>query len=263
MKLAVSGKGGVGKTTLVSLLARLYAEEGHKVIAIDADPDANLASALGFPAELARSIVPISEMKDLIEERTGAKPGTMGGIFRLNPRVDDIPERYSARYHDVRLLVMGTVKKGGSGCVCPESVLLKSLVRYLLLERSQVVLMDMEAGVEHLGRGTAEAVNAMIVVVEPGLRSVETAHTIAALAGDIRIPHVFAVGCKVRSESDREFILRSLPDVPVLGYLSYSPLAIEADLAGKSVYDLDAGLVAEARTIKAMLGELLAVRSHF
>ncbi|MBI4301335.1 MAG: AAA family ATPase [Chloroflexi bacterium] len=256
MKLAITGKGGVGKTTLASLLAYLYAAEGNTVLAIDADPDANLASALGIPPEEASRINPISELKDLIEERTGAKPGTIGGFYKLNPRVDDIPERFSFTKDGVKLLVMGTVKQGGGGCVCPESVLIRSLVSHLLLRRSEVVIMDMEAGVEHLGRGTTEAVDAFIVVVEPGRRSLQTAAAIKSLARDIGIQRCYVVGCKTTNTADRQFILDNATDFEVLGFLNYSPKIIEADLKGLSVFDVDPQAVAEAREIKIKLEEL-------
>jgi CO dehydrogenase maturation factor len=258
MKLAVTGKGGVGKTTLSSLLARLYADEGYTVVAIDADPDANLATALGFPQDLADSITPIADMKELVEERTGMKPGTIGGFFSLNPRVDDIPDRFSANYNGVKLLEMGTVKKGGAGCVCAENTLIKSLVRHLLVQRKEVVIMDMVAGVEHLGRGTAAAVDALLVVVEPGQRSIETARTVARLAADLGIARYYVVGCKVRSDHDRQVIQQALPEMTILGYLPYSPLAVEADLAGKSAYDMAPDLVAAAREIKARLDAMQA-----
>lgn len=252
-KLAISGKGGVGKTTLAALLAYLYAGEGRTVLAIDADPNANLASALGVPPELARQIVPIAEMEELIAERTGTTPGTYGGIFKMNPRVDDIPERFSITHRGIRLLVMGTVDKGGSGCVCPESVMLKTLVTHLLLSREEVLIMDMEAGIEHLGRGTASAVDAFIVVVEPGLRSIGTAKTIRKLAADIGLHKLYVVGNKVRSEEDRAFIAEHLADETILGYLPYSARAIEADLQGKAIFDVDPRLVEEARKIKERL----------
>ncbi|MDP2936815.1 MAG: carbon monoxide dehydrogenase accessory protein CooC [Dehalococcoidia bacterium] len=253
MKLAITGKGGVGKTTLSSLLARVYAQEGRTVLAIDADPDANLASALGFSPEEFSQIIPVSEMAELIEERTGAKPGTTGGFFKINPRVDDIPDRFSASRDGVKLLIMGGVKKGGGGCICPESVLLRSLVTHLILYRKDVVIMDMEAGIEHLGRATAQSVDAFIVVVEPGQRSFQTARSIRTLAGEIGIERCFVVGSKVRGEDDRKLIADSLPDFTMLGFLSFSPLVQRADMLGQSVYDIDPGAAQEAREIVARL----------
>jgi CO dehydrogenase maturation factor len=152
MKIAITGKGGVGKTTTSSLLAWTFAAEGKKVIAIDANPDANLATALGFSTEEVHHITPIAELKELIEERTGAKSGSYGTFFKANPKVDDIPERFSLQKNGIKLLVMGTVKRGGSGCLCPEATLIKSLLSHLVLSRSEVVIMDMDAGVENLGR---------------------------------------------------------------------------------------------------------------
>ena len=252
-KIAISGKGGVGKTTLAGLLAHIYAGRGQKVLAIDADPDANLASALGFPEELVARITPIADMEQLIAERTGAQPGGYGGFFKLNPRVDDIPDRFCAIHRDIKLLVMGTVKKGGGGCICPESALLKNLVRYLLVQRSEVVIMDMEAGIEHLGRGTAEAVDALIIVVEPGRRSLQTAQAIWGLAGDIGLERIYVVGNKVRDQTDRDFITQNLPGYQIIGFLSATPKAVEADLKGVSVFDLDKGIVEEAEVIADVL----------
>ena len=196
MKLAVSGKGGVGKTTFASLLIRTFNETGKRVLAIDADPDANLAAGLGI--ENAADIVPISEMKELVFERTGAQPGSIGGFFKLNPKVDDLPDSLSATYENIKLMRLGGVKKGGSGCICPESTLLRALVMHIVLARDEVVVMDMEAGIEHLGRATAKAVDRLIVVVEPGRRSIDTAEHIRKLATEIGLNHIAVVGNKVR-----------------------------------------------------------------
>lgn len=255
MKIAITGKGRVGKTTLASLLAHIYAQEGEKVLAIDADPSPNLASALGFPPHLVAEIVPIAQMGALIAERTGARPGTTGGFFTLNPKVDDIPDRFSATYRGIRLLEMGGLKKGGSGCLCPENALLKSLMVHLILDRSEVVILDMEAGVEHLGRGTAQAVDAFLIVVEPGQRSLQTARLIRDLASDLGVLNLYLVGNKVRHEEDRRFIDRNSPGVPLLGYLSADPKVIEADLQGMAVFDAAPKLVEEARDIWQRLKE--------
>jgi CO dehydrogenase maturation factor len=237
MKIAVSGKGGVGKTTFAVFLIRALADQGKRVLAIDADPDANLAQALGV--ENADQIVPISQMKSLIEERTEAKPGTMGAFFKLNPKVDDLPERLSVEIDGVKLMVMGGVKTGGAGCVCPESTLLKNIVRHVVLSRDEAVVLDMEAGLEHLGRGTAMSVDRLVVVVEPGRRSIETANQIRKLAGDIGIRRLVFVGNKIRSEKDEKFLLEQMPDFQFLGFIPFQSEIIEADLEGAPPYKKD------------------------
>jgi CO dehydrogenase maturation factor len=254
-KIAISGKGGVGKTTLAALLAHIYAERGISVIAIDADAAGGLAEALGLPRELAAQVTPISEMDDLIYERTGAKPGAPGGFFSLNPRVDDIPERFSVSHQGIRFLRLGAIESGGSGCICPESALLRALVTHLLLYNEEMLILDMEAGVEHLGRATAQAVDAFLVVVEPGQRSLQTAARVEKLAGDIGIKRVYAVGNKVRTESDWAFIQENSP-VPTLGYLSANPELTEADMQGLGVFDAAPRAVEEARKIVAALEAL-------
>jgi len=256
MKIAVTGKGGVGKTTLSSSLAMAFSESGSRVLVVDADPDANLAQSLGISQDRIDQIRPIAEMADLIEERTGAKPGAAGSMFKLNPKVDDIPDGFSLEHKGMKLLVMGRAKAGGAGCYCPENVLLKSLVRHIILRRGEVVVLDMEAGIEHLTRGTSSAVDALITVVEPGGRSVQTARQVHSLAADLGIKKVYVVGNKVRSEADREFIKTSLPGMEILGYLSYSPEVIESDLKGIEVYSNCPSLAAEVRGIKARLEEI-------
>jgi CO dehydrogenase maturation factor len=258
MKLAITGKGGVGKTTLASLLARVYASEGDKVIAIDANPDANLATALGISADEAQRITPIAELKDLIEERTGAKSGSFGTFFKLNPKVDDIPEQFSIQKDGINILIMGTVKKGGGGCLCPEGALLKSLVSHLVLSRSEVVIMDMDAGVENLGRGTAKGVDAFIIVVEPGQRSFQTARAIRDLAKDLGVRRCYIVGSKTRDNGERQFIIDSLPDFEVLGFINYHPEVGEADRLGKSVFETAPVAVAEVKDIKRKLEQITA-----
>lgn len=257
MKLAISGKGGVGKTTLAGLLAWMYAKEGNRVIAIDANPDANLAMALGIPLAESQSITPIAELQDLIEKRTGAKPGSSGALFQLNPKVDDIPERFSVEKGNIRLLVMGTVKKGGSGCMCPENALLRNLLSHLLLGREEIVIMDMDAGVEHLGRGTAKAVDAFIVVVEPGQRSLQTAEAIKRLTKDLGISRCYAVGSKTKGERERKFIKDNLSGFEVLGFINYHSEIAEADLKGMGVYAASPQAVAEVKEIKERLEKYL------
>ena len=237
MKFAVSGKGGVGKTTFAAFLIKALADAGKRVLAIDADPDANLAQALGIK-EIS-TIVPIADMKDLIEERTGAKPGTIGGFFSLNPKVDDLPDRLAIKIDNIRLMVMGGVKKGGSGCICPESALLKQLVRHIVISRDEAVVMDMEAGLEHLGRGTAMFVNKLIVVVEPGRRSIETALQIKRLASDLGIKNIALVGNKIRNQEDERFIKEALNDFEFLCFIPFKEEIIEADLKGVAVFEKD------------------------
>jgi len=237
MKLAITGKGGVGKTTLAALLAQSYADMNREVLAVDADPSPCLAGALGFPADLRVKLHPISEMDDLIYERTGAKPGTIGGFFTLNPRVDDIPERFSVVHRNVRLLEMGAVDIGGSGCICPESAMLKTLFTHLLFRKDDILIMDMYAGVEHLGRATVDFVDAMLVVVEPTRRSLGTAGQIKKLANDIGLSRLWLVGNKVRDPEEREFLLAETPGIPVLGFLAADLAVQEADRLGIAVYD--------------------------
>jgi len=237
MKLAITGKGGVGKTTLTALLAQAYADAGREVLAVDADPSPCLAGALGFPAELREKLHPIAEMDELIEERTGAKPGTVGGFFTLNPRVDDIPERFSILHRGVRLLEMGSVDLGGSGCICPESAMLKTLFTHLLFRRDDVLLLDMYAGVEHLGRATVDFVDAMLVVVEPTRRSLGTAVQIKRLANDIGLMRLYLVGNKVRNRDEEKFLEQEASEIPLIGFLPADLKVQEADRLGIPVYD--------------------------
>jgi CO dehydrogenase maturation factor len=234
MKLAIAGKGGVGKTTVAALLAQTYAARGREVLAVDADPAPCLAEALGFPGALRKELAPIAEMEELIEERTGAKPGAMGGFFTLNPKVDDIPDRFSVRHEGVRLLEMGSVEAGG-GCICPESAMLRTLFTHLLFRDDDVLILDLYAGVEHLGRATADFVDAMVVVAEPTRRSLGTASQIQGMATEIGIERLWLVGNRVRDDGDLEF-LEAESTLSVLGHLPEEPAVVEADRSGISVY---------------------------
>ena len=247
MKIAVSGKGGVGKTTFSALLIRALSKDGKHVLAIDADPDANLAAAVGITG--ADKIIPISEMKDLIFERTEAKPGTIGGFFKLNPKVDDLPEALSVKFENIKLMRLGGVKKGGSGCICPESTLLKALVTHIVLSRDEVVVMDMEAGIEHLGRATAQAVDKLFIVVEPGRRSIETAEHIKKLASEIGLKKLFLVGNKIRGNKDIEFLKNNISGIEFVCFLPYDDDLIEADVNGISPFDVKSDAVSEVQKV--------------
>lgn len=251
MKLAITGKGGVGKTTLASTLARLYADEGRTVLAADVDPDANLGLALGLSQEEVDAIVPISKMRGLAEERTGATGP--GKFYKLNPYVADIPDIYAKDINGVKLLVMGTVDVGGTGCVCPEHVMLKAVLSSLTYRKNDVVIMDMEAGLEHLGRGTAANMDQFIVVIEPGARSVQTYRNVKRLASDLGVKQVRVVANKVRDEADEEFVRRSIPPEDLLGMLHYNTEVIDADRQGKSPYDFSPTAIEEIRKIKEIL----------
>jgi CO dehydrogenase maturation factor len=256
MKFAITGKGGVGKTTLTSLLAYAYAARGDTVMAIDADPSPCLGPAMGFPKDKLDQIRPIAEMEELILERTGAQKGTFGGYFKINPKTDDIPDKFSALHQGIRLLELGAVELGGSGCICPESVLLKSLVSHILLRRNEVVLLDMYAGVEHLSRATTDAVDAMLIVAEPTARSLGTAAQIRDLAGDIKLTHLYLVGSKVENQADRDFIAQNSPGLPVIGYISSDPAVRQADRTLQPIYELSAKLRSEALEIVAALDRI-------
>ncbi len=256
LKLAIGGKGGVGKTTFTSLIARCIADmdKSKRVIAIDADPVANLAAGLGIPDD--QPITPVAELSDLIAERTGAQPGTMGGFFTLNPKVDDIPDRFSIEKDGVKLLVMGTVKTGGSGCICPESTILKALMNHLVLFRNEVVIMDMEAGVEHLGRATSGSVDALVIVVNPGKRSRVAAEKIRKLGSDIGIKRIVVLGNRIKSEEDKDLIRESLSDFQLLGFLPEMEEISEADRKGVRPFDDITKLPDEFKRIAEKLIEM-------
>ncbi|MCL1802565.1 MAG: carbon monoxide dehydrogenase accessory protein CooC [Eubacteriaceae bacterium] len=250
MKIAVTGKGGVGKTTFSAILARLYANEGKNVLAVDADPDANLGLALGFDKRILDQIVPIAHLKKLVNERTGASEENMGKFFKINPKVDDIPDMYAKKYNGVKLLTLGTVESGGAGCVCPENVLIKRIISHLVLYSDDVVIMDMEAGIEHLGRGTASSVDSFVVVIEPGSRSIQTYEKVKKLAVDLGVDKIKVVANKVRDAEDEAFVEANVPSEDLLGMIHYNTDLIEADRQGKSPFDFSSQAIQEVDLIK-------------
>jgi len=238
MKLAITGKGGTGKSTIAGILTHYYKNDGYKVLAVDADPDANLASAIGIPAEKASSIIPISEQRKLIKERTGADPGQFGQLFKMNPTVHDIPDEFCIDYQGIKLLVMGAIRKGGSGCACPENVLLRSLLSEIILNRDEVIIVDMEAGIEHLGRATARSIDKMIIIVEPGSRSISTAKTIMRMAKEIAIQSLVIVGNKIQDEKQKDWISKQFSQGQILGMISYHEIIRDADLLQQPLIEL-------------------------
>ena len=254
MKFAVTGKGGPGKTTIAGILAHLFAGDGYHVLAVDADPDANLASAIGVQEDDANSITPISKQSKLVMERTGAKPRQFGQLFKMNPRVNDIPDAFCLEHKGIKLLVMGAVQEGGAGCACPENVLLRSLLSEIILNRDEVVIVDMEAGIEHLGRATAGAIDKMLIVVEPGSRSIATAQTIMKLGEDIGLRDFGIVGNKIRTDRQKEWIKKQCEPLPVLGLIPYSDAIQDSDLNRKCLIEtIDTGSRSEFDKIYSAL----------
>ena len=227
----------MGKSTLAGVLAHLARRDGHRVLAVDADPDANLAAALGIPDDERRQIIPIAARTELIEERTGAKLKEFGQIFKLNPDISDVADRFGYDFGGIHVLVLGAIEAGGSGCACPENVFLRNLLTHIVLRRDEFVIMDMEAGIEHLGRGTARGVDMMVVVAEPTLQSVDTCLTITRLAEQIGV-HCFGyAGNKIISPDDERYLLERLPRDRILGFIPHSPQVGLAHREGTSLFE--------------------------
>ena len=255
IKIAIGGKGGVGKTTVCAVLAQLFAESGFDVLAIDADPDANLASALGVASE--QSPEPLINMKELIAERTGTEKDAVGSYFRLNPNVSDLPEKYWHKSNGLKLLVLGAITQAGSGCACPEGVFLKALLRHTILQRQEMVLVDLAAGVEFMGRASVQGIDALILVVEPGGRSIETANNMAAMANELGIKHVGAIANKITEPAQTNLIQSQLRDIVLLSSLSYSRALQEADLDRRAVFEADTQVLAQLKHARQHMEELL------
>lgn len=256
MKIAVGGKGGVGKTTVCAVWAQLFAQEGHDVLAIDADPSLSLGAAFGLSVE--QTPRPLIEMKDLIAERTGTRKDAVGAYFRLNPRVSDLPQEHWLQVNNVKLLVLGAVTRAGGGCACPEGAFLKALLTHTILQRDELVLVDLAAGVESMGRASVQGIDAFVVIVEPGSRSLETAGNIAGMARDLGIGFVGAVANKVTEPAQLDVIRLKLDDIPLLGSVAYSKSMQEADLKRAPVMQADAAAVQALDEARHRLVELVA-----
>lgn len=250
LKIAVGGKGGVGKTTVSAVLAQLLARDGLDVLAVDADPDANLCAAFGLPAQASPE--PLINMKQLIGERTGTGKEAVGVYFKLNPKVSDLPERHWHTVDGVKLLVLGGIKQAGTGCACAEGSFLKALLTHTVLQRKEVVFVDLDAGVECLGRASILGIDALIVVVEPGSRSIETAASIAKMAKELGVRLVAAIANKITSAAQLDVIKETL-QLPILTSIDYSPTIQQADLERSSVYRSDPQVVARLTEAKQEL----------
>ncbi|MHC4637890.1 MAG: ATP-binding protein [Planctomycetota bacterium] len=268
MKIAISGKGGVGKTTICAVLAQMFAEDGFEVIAVDADSDANLCSAFGIPAQHCPE--PLIEMKQLIAERTGTGKEAVGAYFRLNPRVNDLPDKHflnldslspephgEATVPALRLLVLGAIDKAGAGCACPEGAFLKAMLAHTVLHRKEIVLIDLAAGLEFMGRSSIKGIDALIVVVEPGSRSTETAVNIAKMGRQLGVRHIAAIINKVTANEQVQVIKSQLGDLQILGSIDYETEVQQADLCRQSVYQAGKQLVEKLRQSKDALNNLI------
>jgi len=247
MKIAVCGKGGVGKSTIAAALALTLAKKGQRVLALDADPDANFGASLGISSNV--KITPISKEIALIEERTGAKIEQYGQVFKLNPEVGDVAEKFAFSHNGVDLIVLGAVKRGGGGCACPENIFIRALVTDLVLYKDETLIMDMEAGIEHLGRATVTGVDIMVIVVEPGMRSLDCAKTVIKMSEEIGLNKFVIAGNKITCEDDKLFIINEFSQTSNrqfgkgaekeigLFFLPYSEKIRNADRDGVSALD--------------------------
>ena len=239
MKIAVSGKGGVGKTLVAGTLARLFARDGYKVLAIDNDSAMNLSYTLGIDEDTKNKIVPISEMKQMIQERTNV-PGAGSGVYNINPEVADIPDRYKVKGPDgLELLVLGGIQEPATGCLCPENALIRTLLYNLFVKRDEVVIVDFEAGLEHLGRGTAKGIDVMLVVSEPSQKALDLSFKIIQLSKKLGIINIYLIANKLIDEQQLDVVNELIKDwdVPLFHTIPYDTEIGKADL--KAIPPLD------------------------
>jgi CO dehydrogenase maturation factor len=256
-KIAIGGKGGVGKTTVCAVWAQLFAQDDFDVLAIDADPNTNLALAFGIPP--AQNPQPLIKMKQLIAERTGTGKDAVGAYFKLNPKVSDLPQKHWIEADGVKLLVLGAITQAGAGCACPEGAFLKALLTHTILQRQEVVLVDLAAGVEFMGRASVQGVDALVAVVEPGGRSIETANNVAKMARELGIKNVAAIANKITETAQTDVIKSQLKGVALLGSIPYSRSVQEADLEFRPVFSACPELVGALKDAKDRLMDLIGI----
>ncbi|MFH0838882.1 MAG: ArsA-related P-loop ATPase [Candidatus Omnitrophota bacterium] len=254
IKVAFSGKGGVGKTTLGALFIRALSKDARMVLAVDCDPVSNLGRSLGI--EDADAIIPLAEMKELIRERMEVSPDRT--LYKLNPTVDDIPDKFARQKGNIKLIVMGTVRMGGAGCMCPESGFLKALLSKLLLGENESMVMDMEAGVEHLGRATAGFIDNLFIVVEPSTSSIEAAKKIARLAGDLKIKDISVILNKIRNANEINFIGEKIYPLSIIGSIPFDEKFLEMGMDK----DIEVEKTEVYKAIVAIKDKLLKERVH-
>jgi CO dehydrogenase maturation factor len=255
MKIAVSGKGGVGKTLISAGLAKGFSERGLKTIAIDADSSPNLALTLGLSAEEARKITPISENKELVDSKTNTG---YSGVYRLTFNVDDIVHDYSMPTpFGVNMIVMGTVHSMGSGCMCAPNAVIRQLLRYLIVERDEVIVLDMEAGVEHIGRGTAAHVDVLIIVADSNLKALEIAKRIKDLAKTAGMKRIYLIGNRVMNDNQKKAItaFADKNGLEILDFVPFDQGVIEKDMQGIS--PLSFKELEAVKTIDTISGKLI------